>query len=118
VNDTRRDNARRQALAVLNKIRDNIETNATTVNKTQAAEAAGVAPSSFYRWLANPPAKIDVTAIAALADWLHDEYGHSDFAALWREAGRELENRSEVVETETHTDNTVNGFEGLSFAAQ
>jgi len=118
VNDTRRDHARRQALAVLNKIRDNIETNATTVNKTQAAEAAGVAPSTFYRWLASAPSKIDVTAIAALADWLHDEYGHADFAALWRETGHELENGVEV--REAGSDDGVNGFQGpiVGFAAQ
>lgn len=75
----------------MNKIRFNIETNATTVNKTRAAEAAGVAASSFYRWLANPPEKIDVAGLAALADWLHDEYGHADFAALWRETRAEVD---------------------------
>lgn len=74
----------------MHKIRDNIESNSTTVNKTRAAEAAGVSPSSFYRWLASPPEKIDVAGLAALADWLHDEYGHADFAALWRETRPDL----------------------------
>lgn len=82
---TRRELARKRTVHVLKVIRENIG-NDPTVNVTSAAEAAGVAPSSFYRWLATPPQKIDVTQVAAVADYLHDEYGHSDFASLWRDA--------------------------------
>ena len=82
--ENRRELARRRATAVLAQIALNID-NDPNVNKTRAAEAAGVAASSFYRWLARPPKKVDAAAVAALADFLHDVYGHEDYPALWRD---------------------------------
>lgn len=79
---TSRDRAWERAVAVMNAISKAIEND--DVNITEAARAAGVAPSTFYRWLRTPPNKIDVAAIAGLADWLHETYGHEDFATLWR----------------------------------
>lgn len=69
----------------MNMIRDNVKAD-PDVNISEAAEAAGVAVSTFYRWLATPPQKIDTAAVAAVADYLHEARGHEDFVTLWRRA--------------------------------
>lgn len=79
----RRERARRTAITVMSTIRENIDDD-PTVNRSQVAEQAGMAVSTFYRWLANPPKKIDTIQLSAVADYLHDTYGHEDFATLWR----------------------------------
>lgn len=87
--ENRRELARRRADAVMARIALNIE-NDPQVNRTLAAGAAGVAPSSFYRWLSTPPKKLDVAAVSAVADFLHDEYGHPDFATIWRNVAAQI----------------------------
>ena len=76
--------SRERAVEVMRIIRKNIDED-PTVNVSQAAREAGLARSTFYRWLATPPQKIDVVQLATLADFLHDSYGHPDFAAIWRD---------------------------------
>lgn len=60
------------------------------INKSEAAASVGVAPSSLYRWLSEPPKKIDVIQVSALADFLHDEYGHPSFATIWRDVSNRI----------------------------
>ncbi|WP_442575909.1 hypothetical protein ACSBPH_01790 [Microbacterium sp. F51-2R] len=87
---TRRDVARARALEAMRIIRDTIE-NTPDLNKVAAAQAAGIAPSSFYRWLSDAtPKKVDVIQISALADYLHDEHGAEDFVTLWRRVTRAI----------------------------
>ena len=82
---TRREVARALTVDVMRMLQENIA-NDQDVNVTRAAEEVGVARSTFYRWLKTPPAKIDVIQVASLADYLHEAYGHPNFAALWRDA--------------------------------
>jgi hypothetical protein len=65
-------------------IRENIA-NDDRVNVTRAAEEAGMSSKTFYRWLKTPPQKLDIIQVATLADYLHNTYGHQNFAALWRD---------------------------------
>lgn len=82
---SRREIARARTVEVMRMIQENIA-NDERVNVTRAAEETGVAVSTFYRWLKTPPKKLDVIQVAALADYLHDSYGHQNFAKLWRDA--------------------------------
>lgn len=81
---SRREIARARTVEVMRIIQENIAGD-DRVSITSAAEAVGVAPSSFYRWLKTPPQKIDIVQVATLADYLHDVYGHENFAKLWRD---------------------------------
>lgn len=85
----RRDIARARALEVMRLVSDSIKAD-PKVNKTLAAESVGMAPSTFYRWLSDKPAKVDVIQLSALVDFLHDEYGYADFAALWRDVAARI----------------------------
>ena len=69
----------------MSRIRENIDAD-PEVNITEAAEAAGVAASTFYRWLKTPPQRLETGAVAAVADYLHEARGHEDFVTLWRRA--------------------------------
>lgn len=80
-----RDRAQLRVAFVLSAIRQAID-NDPDVSRAEAAKASGIAQSTFYRWLKNPPEKTDAAAIAAVADYLHKKHGHPDFAALWRQA--------------------------------
>jgi len=80
----RREIARARTVEVMRRIQENIAKD-DRVNVSQAAEEAGMAPSTFYRWLKKPPQKVDVIQVATLADYLHDAYGHESFAKLWRD---------------------------------
>lgn len=80
--ETPRDLARRQALAVMAEINQILKTD-KRVNIAAVAAEAGVAESSLYRWLARPPAKLDIIQVASLVDLLHREYGYEDFARMW-----------------------------------
>ena len=81
---TRREVARARTVEIMRMIQENIALD-DRVNVTLAAAEAGVAPSTFYRWLRKPPNKIDMVQVATLADYLHAAYGHQNFAALWRD---------------------------------
>lgn len=81
---SRRGLARARTVEVMRMLQENIA-NDDQVNVMQAAEEAGIAGSTFYRWLKTPPKKIDVIQVATLADYLHEAYGHPNFAALWRD---------------------------------
>lgn len=83
--NTRRQVARARTEEVMRRIQQNIAED-DRVNVARAAEEAGIAVSTFYRWLKTPPQKIDVIQVATLADYLHDTYGHENFAKLWRDA--------------------------------
>lgn len=80
---TRRDLARARAVEVMRLIYENV-LGADGLNVAEAAAAGGVPVSTFYRWLKTPPKKIDLTAIAAVADYLHDAHGYEDFGQMWR----------------------------------
>lgn len=81
---TRRAIARARTVEVMRMIQDNIAKD-ERVNVTRAAEEVGISAKTFYRWLKTPPEKIDMIQVAMLADYLHDFYGHQNFAALWRD---------------------------------
>lgn len=83
---TRREVARARTAELMRMIRDTIN-NDPRINLTRAAKEAGMASSTLYRWVNEDaqPEKVDVTQITALADYLHDAYGHKNFAALWLE---------------------------------
>lgn len=87
--NTRREIARRIVETVMASIADDIREEGITI--TQAAETAGVPKSTFYRWMSTHPKTIDVTGISAVAQLLHDEYGHDDFAVRWRRAEKLIE---------------------------
>ncbi|MDR7189735.1 hypothetical protein J2Y46_002561 [Microbacterium sp. BE35] len=85
----RREIARARTVEVLRILRANIK-NDPQVNVTRAAAEAGVAPSTFYRWLSSPPQSIDMVQVVAVSDFLHDEYGHADFATIWRDVAARI----------------------------
>jgi hypothetical protein len=81
---TRRDLAHERAVAVMQGIYADVR-KTEGLNLADAAEAAGVAPKSFYRWLKTPPKKIDLTAVVAVADYLHDVHGYANFIRRWED---------------------------------
>lgn len=87
--EERRALARKRTVEVMRLIREEIDSN-PDINRIEAARAAGIPKSTFYRWLSAPPEKIDTASIAAVADWLHDAHGFRDFAALWRHVSRSI----------------------------
>lgn len=88
--DTRKDLARRRAVRALQLVREGLQDEVGD-DLSVAADAVGVARSTFYRLLAKTPEKIDVIFLASVADWLHDAYGHEDFATMWRRVTREIQ---------------------------
>lgn len=85
----RRELAHKRAVRAMRIIRANIDAT-PDINITEAAKSAGISPSTLYRWLEAPPEKIDMAAIASLADWLHDTHGYQDFIAVYRQASHEI----------------------------
>ena len=87
---TPRSVAHERALFVLESIESNIAAD-PRVSITAVASAVGMAPATLYRWLKKPPDRIDVIQTAAVADWLHDHYGHANFATLWLRASSRIQ---------------------------
>lgn len=79
---TPRSVAHDRVIDVLHGIKENIDDD-PRVTVTDVASAVGLSTKTFYRWLQNPPDRIDVTQVAAAADWLSERFGHANFAALW-----------------------------------
>lgn len=88
--ETPRERAQLRVAFVMSAIREAIDSD-PEVSRAEAAKAAGIPISTFYRWLKDPPEKMDAAALAAVADYLHKKHGHANFEALWRLATAAIE---------------------------